>query len=62
MPRITKQLTTPLDHHQPQAAPFTVVTISAREMMEKMRSGLVKQMRPCVYNPGSNELKMIAIQ
>ena len=51
-----------VDNHQTINKSITIVSISARQMMEKMRSGFFKAMKPCVYNPGSNEIKMIAIQ
>lgn len=36
-----------------------VVRLGKEEMLRRMQEGFFKEMRPCVYNPASNSLKLV---
>ena len=38
---------------------FTMVAVSSAEMLKRMKAGLLKGMKPCVYNPASHTLRLI---
>lgn len=41
--------------------PLTVVTLKPWEMAQKIREGFFQNMKPCVYNPASRTLKIVAL-
>jgi hypothetical protein len=42
-------------------ASFTIVTLSSSEMLERMKAGLLKSVKPCVYNPASHSLQLLSL-
>jgi hypothetical protein len=38
-----------------------VVTVKSGELAQRFREGFFKNMKPCVYNPASNTLKLVVL-
>lgn len=38
---------------------FTMVAVSSAEMLKRLQAGLLKSVKPCVYNPASHTLRLL---
>ena len=38
---------------------FTMVAVSSTEMLKRLQAGLLKSVKPCVYNPASHTLRLL---
>lgn len=40
---------------------LTIVTVPASELMQRLKSGFFRNMKPSIYNPACNTIKQIAL-
>lgn len=43
----------------PLPSGFTMVAVSSAEMLKRLQAGLLKGVKPCVYNPANHTLRLL---
>ena len=52
-------LLAPTAPNTPLPTNFTMVAVSSGEMLKRLQAGLLKSVKPCVYNPASHTLRLL---